>query len=121
MAGKHLYQREKYKLNYIQSKISKKILNDFLKKYNYIYLKKNYLEIINNINYEFKINKQEQIYTLSKLNSWINNKKYLNKKKYKKEINLKLNFENKQITDDDNLIIDELLTSSKLKSVLPIL
>ena len=120
MTSKRKYKKEKYKLNYKQINISRKILNNFLKKYNYNYnyLKKIYLNIIDNINYQFKINKQQEIYTLSKHNNWINNKKSFTKKK----MNLKkVDFENQHITNDDNLIIDELLNSSKLKSELPIL
>ena len=128
MPGRHKYQREKFKLNLIQSKISRNILNRIWKNYDYKYFKTNSLKLVNFINQQLLLQNELPIYTLSKLNAWVSNKKYKNnciwkqnilKQKILKQKTLKQNiFEN---FDVDFKLINEILESKELQNELPFL
>jgi hypothetical protein len=126
MPGQHIYKKDELKLNYRQSKISRDILNEILKVHNYKYFKKNSLMLINVINQQLVLQKELPIYTSSKLNAWVSNKKYQNncilkqKKLKQKELEQK-ELEQKELKkfDVDFKLINEILRSKELQKELP--
>ena len=135
MPGRHKYQREKFKLNLIQSKISRDILNRIWKNYDYKYFKTNSLKLVNFINQQLLLQNELPIYTLFKLNAWVSNKKYKNnciwkqkilKQKILKQKILKQKILKQKIFDNfdfdvDFKLINEILESKELQNELPFL
>ena len=133
MPGQHRYKKDELKLNYRQSKISRDILNGILKEHNYKYFKNNSLKLINAINQQLVLQKELPIYTLSKLNSWVSNKRYQNncilkqkklkqKKLKQKELKQKkLKQKEFEKFDVDFKLINEILGSKQLQNELPFL
>ena len=123
MPGRHKYQREKFKLNLIQSKISRNILNRIWKNYDYKYFKTNSLKLVNFINQQLLLQNELPIYTLSKLNAWVSNKKYKNNCIWKQNI-VKQNIVKQNIFENfdvDFKLINEILESKELQNELPFL
>lgn len=119
-----------------QLNISTNILNFLIKTYDIDFIKINKNFIIKFINFEFKKEKEKEIYNVCKLNSWIYNKVYkskktnklvksINKKKLVKSIKEEKNkkFFNDTLLKKDvlknDLLIDELLVSKELINELP--
>lgn len=124
-----------------QLNISTNILNFLIKTYDIDFIKINKNFIIKFINFEFKKEKEKEIYNVCKLNSWIYNKVYkskktnkleksINKKKLVKSIKEEKNkkffndtlLKNELLKNDllkNDLLIDELLVSKELINELP--
>ena len=121
MPGNHKNHGDINKLNLKQGLISRDILNRILKTFNYEYINENKSDVINTINTEMVCRNELPIYSMSKLNGWVSNKKYKNNRILKRACIVSYNLK-KELLKADQLKAEyvkaELLKAEQVKAEL---